>query len=411
MIVFNTWNAMIGCGTVTIPWAYQQSGILLGIVLTAIACLLSFTTNYLILRVAGKDANFSDTMHYYFPKYGWPVSMACFIVNFYVGIILFFQVLSQSLYPILLFALGRDVAIEMTTDWSQFSLSYTCLILLGIVLMMTAPRDTAYIQKVNAFGVIFVMIFLLFVVANGISQIATTNYVYSEEAFNDAQAAAAESPDAPQYTAWIPLWGSQFTPLLGILGGGYYFHNMSLSMVRNAEHPEHNTRNILLGFILVFVTYSLIGVTGVYGFTGSAFAQFEPSVNMIMENCLNMMSADSKIATFIRACILCQLLCVNTLLFGLLRSQILLLYQGITQGVDHGQEELRLSRAKNILMSFIMCLPPISLAIWYPYVGKLGALIAAFSTMFVIYVLPLATFSKAVYVEQNGIEMQGTRAN
>mmetsp|Transcript_2182 Transcript_2182/g.3011 ORF Transcript_2182/g.3011 Transcript_2182/m.3011 type:complete len:92 (+) Transcript_2182:122-397(+) len=23
MIVFNTWNAMIGCGTVTIPWAFQ----------------------------------------------------------------------------------------------------------------------------------------------------------------------------------------------------------------------------------------------------------------------------------------------------------------------------------------------------------------------------------------------------
>lgn len=48
----------------------------------------------------------------------------------------------------------------------------------------------------------------------------------------------------------------------------------------------------------------------------------------------------------------------------------------------------------------MMCLPPISLAIWYPYVGKLGALIAAFSTMFVIYILPLATFTKAVQVEQ-----------
>ena len=48
----------------------------------------------------------------------------------------------------------------------------------------------------------------------------------------------------------------------------------------------------------------------------------------------------------------------------------------------------------------MIALPAISLAIWYPYVGKLGALIAAFSTMFVIYVLPLATYTKAVYVEQ-----------
>lgn len=91
-------------------------------------------------------------------------------------------------------------------------------------------------------------------------------------------------------------------------------------MVNNAEHPEHNTRNIFIGFLLVFITYSIIGLAGVYGFTGSAFASFTPSVSLIKENCLNMMAAGDILATVIRACILCQLLCVNTLLFGLLRS-------------------------------------------------------------------------------------------
>ena len=94
MIVFNTWNAMIGCGTVTIPWAYQQSGVLLGIFITAVACSFALLTNLIILRTAGKDTNYSDTMHKYFPTWGWAVSMGCFILNFYVGIILFFQVLS-----------------------------------------------------------------------------------------------------------------------------------------------------------------------------------------------------------------------------------------------------------------------------------------------------------------------------
>ena len=251
--------------------------------------------------------------------------MACFIVNFYVGIILFFQVLSQSLYPIILFAMGRDKAIEMTTDWSQFSLSYTCLILMGIVLLMTAPRNTTYVQKVNAFGVVFIVIFLGFVLTNGIKSMATTNYYYSQAAYDEAKTTSPET-----YAAFIPMAASKFTPLMGILGGGFYFHNMSLSMVQNAEHPEKNTRNIGIGFLLVFMTYSMIGITGVYGFTGQAFAQFNPSVDLIKENCLNMFSADDKVATFIRTCILCQLLCVNTLLFGLLRSQIILLYQGLT---------------------------------------------------------------------------------
>ena len=113
-----------------------------------------------------------------------------------------------------------------------------------------------------------------------------------------------------------------------------------------------------------------------------------------------MMSADNKVATVIRSCILCQLLCVNTLLFGLLRSQILLLYEGVTQGIENVPSEVVLSRGKNFLLSFAMTLPPLALAIWYPYVGKLGALIAAFSTMFVIYILPLATFAKAVYWQE-----------
>ena len=92
---------------------------------------------------------------------------------------------------------------------------------------------------------------------------------------------------------------------------------------------------------------------------------------------------------------------MNTLLFGLLRSQILLLYTGVTKGIASTKNaDMRLSRTANIILSFVMSLPPLSLAIWYPYVGKLGALIAAFSTMFVIYMLPLVTFAKAVLVNE-----------
>ena len=94
MIIFNTWNAMIGVGTVTVPWAYQQSGIINGIIITAIACIFAFITNMVYLKTARDDDNYSNTMKKYFPQYGWSLSMLCFIVNFYTAIILFFQVLS-----------------------------------------------------------------------------------------------------------------------------------------------------------------------------------------------------------------------------------------------------------------------------------------------------------------------------
>lgn len=103
-------------------------------------------------------------MQIYFGRVGWTISMLCFIVNFYVGVILFFQVLSQSLYPIILWCLNSNQAIEMTTDWSQFSLSYTCLIILGLTMLLAANKDMSIVAKINAFGVIFVVIFLLYVI-------------------------------------------------------------------------------------------------------------------------------------------------------------------------------------------------------------------------------------------------------
>lgn len=42
--IFSVWNAMVGTGLLTIPWAYSEAGLLLGVLLTLVAFLLSFMT-------------------------------------------------------------------------------------------------------------------------------------------------------------------------------------------------------------------------------------------------------------------------------------------------------------------------------------------------------------------------------
>ena len=42
--IFSCWNGMVGTGLVTIPWAYSESGIILGTILTIGAFIISFTT-------------------------------------------------------------------------------------------------------------------------------------------------------------------------------------------------------------------------------------------------------------------------------------------------------------------------------------------------------------------------------
>ena len=51
---------------------------------------------------------------------------------------------------------------------------------------MTAPRDTLYVQRLVAFGVVFVVIFLVFILYNGFKNMASTDYLYSEEAYKQS---------------------------------------------------------------------------------------------------------------------------------------------------------------------------------------------------------------------------------
>ena len=78
-----------------------------------------------------------------------------------------------------------------------------------------------------------------------------------------------------------------------------------------------------------------------------------------------------------------------------MRQQIILLYSGI-KGYA---EPVELSVQQTCLLNFLLFLPAACLGIWYPQVGQLGAILAAFSTMFVCYLLPLATYIKMKQVE------------
>ena len=107
----------------------------------------------------------------------------------------------------------------------------------------------------NTYGVIPVIFTIIFIMAVGIKSLSNTEYTYnSDESKNN-----------------INLFNITFAPLMGILGGGYYLHNITLPIVRNAKYPENNFRNLFIGYCLVFLSYSICGTLGYYGFTGKTF--------------------------------------------------------------------------------------------------------------------------------------------
>lgn len=246
---------------------------------------------------------------------------------------------------------------------------------------MIALRDVSIYAKINSFGVVFILIIIVFTVGVGIYSLSNTAYT-SDQATYDAYLAEVAAKQRSDYLAYIPLFSTPFAPLMGILGGGFYFHNISLSVIRNARNPENNMRDVFLGYVVTFLTYVLCGTLGCYGFLGSNFKDNLDENGIIQQNDLQMFSVTNNLATFIRFCAFAQLLTVNALLTSLERSQILL--------VITGKQEAP-SMQVNLLMNACIMIGPFCLAIWYPQVGTVAGLGGSFATMLVVYFLPIFT--------------------
>lgn len=80
---------MVGTGLLTIPWAYSEAGLFLGVFLTLIAFLLSFMTQYFVMIAAGNDIDFTETLRRNFGLRGWYFGMFVFIAMLTIPIILY----------------------------------------------------------------------------------------------------------------------------------------------------------------------------------------------------------------------------------------------------------------------------------------------------------------------------------
>ena len=66
--IFSICNWMMGSSLISLPWAYSQSGIVLGIIISFLLFLVWFYTWYLVVLVANNDEDYSDTVYKYFGK-------------------------------------------------------------------------------------------------------------------------------------------------------------------------------------------------------------------------------------------------------------------------------------------------------------------------------------------------------
>jgi amino acid transporter len=214
---------------------------------------------------------------------------------------------------------------------------------------MTTIKNIGIFVKINTVGVVFILMIIVFIIVVGIIGLTNTHYVFELPAHVEPGETVHE----------LKLFSSSFGPLLGILGGGYYLHNITLPIIRNAKNPENNVRDVFWGYFLVFVSYSVCGLMGYIGFSGSYFTDtlHQPQ---ILSNCLLMFPSGDVVATIIRFCTFCQILAAMCLMFACQRGQIFLLIYGDAEKAE--KQPLKYTVLANVLI----LIAPFLLAVFYP---------------------------------------------
>mmetsp|Transcript_34136 Transcript_34136/g.24646 ORF Transcript_34136/g.24646 Transcript_34136/m.24646 type:complete len:86 (-) Transcript_34136:1310-1567(-) len=66
---------MLGSAILSLPWAFQGSGLLLGIIISFTSFVISFYTCKLIVETAGDDPDYCDTLRKYFGMQGYYIAL------------------------------------------------------------------------------------------------------------------------------------------------------------------------------------------------------------------------------------------------------------------------------------------------------------------------------------------------
>ena len=182
------------------------------------------------------------------------------------------------------------------------------------------------------------------------------------------------------------LFGSNVGPLSGLLGVGYFLHPCSIPIVRKNRNQANNERDLSIGFTLVFLTYTVIGVFGYIGFSGRQFEQFASVANPenwpIAQNCM-MMFDQANWGIFI----------MRLLIFYLVSSSYPILNHFLRMMVVklvHSDDE-RIDESVYAKVTIFMNLIPLAITLFYPQMAKILNVVGTVTGVIVIYYLPILT--------------------
>ena len=145
-------------------------------------------------------------------------------------------------------------------DFSRFSIAYSSIICGFLLLPLIIKKDISFIIKLNTLGVYSMICIIAFVFYTFITSLFDTTY--------DFKYIANEAGNNERHLQWF---GNDISKLCGMLPLGFFSHSIILPILKKNKYPENNQRDVFLGYLMVAVSYILMGMAGYIGFSGSSY--------------------------------------------------------------------------------------------------------------------------------------------
>ena len=122
--------------------------------------------------MSGSDPDYSITLRKYYGPSGYYVGLLAPAFLIVGAVSVYFVIMTQVLYPMCLaiYAWTSGTHPEYYSDptFQHFSSSYTALVLFVVLIILCSKKDIQIFMKIGSFGVVFVVMLMIFIIVTGI---------------------------------------------------------------------------------------------------------------------------------------------------------------------------------------------------------------------------------------------------
>ncbi|KAJ0174832.1 hypothetical protein K1T71_009940 [Dendrolimus kikuchii] len=369
--IFSIWNTIMGSSLLTMAWGVERAGLPAALVLVAVMAALCLYTAYVLLtvnkhhgsdtcevpllcrRLLGRSAEVVAHIFSLLVLLGANVVYWILITNFLYFTVNYFVDLNTSnttdYNTALLCPRHENESLlipEPMNESPYWGLHTTAPVFVAfIVFPLLNFKNVSFFTKFNSLGTLSVVYLLVFVIVKAftwginIASITTETHAIKNAAV-----------------------------LSGMLALSFYIHNIIITIMSNNARQDKNGRDLTIAFILVTITYTLVGAV--------FYICFPLAKSCIEDNILNNFEKHDIMTAIARMLLLFQVVTVYPLVVYMLRTETILLLP------------INETRCTTLMINIVIVALSILVACFCPNIGTIIRYTGAVSGLVHVFALP-----------------------